>query len=396
MDNTNRSCEFCGAPLSASARFCENCGQPAPGAASAPPSVGTPAWVDAAPPEPAAPPAPPVRPAAPPAPATVYSPPPPIPPAAPKSGCSRWLIAGLVLVAVCICCSTLAAIGVVIINASRRSVMNLDLDTIINEIPTGIAPDELPTVPPLPTLPPLPAQTVVAPAKPSPVPPTTAGKVANFENISFSYDQLAEDASYAVVAAQNGADTPMWEIYPRHILFTLSGYKGVDNNHKPQVWVYPVAEYEKINPDSTHIIDSLKDLLKTKPAAAPNNRMPFLPMWNAAQAMSVQIKYLDFQNGSGVRYITQYQQGPLPISNREVFYTYQGLTKDGKYYIAMVMPVSHQLIINPDLAMKDPLFQKDFPAYLATVVKTLNAAPANTFLPDLDLLDKTAQSVSIR
>ena len=46
--------------------------------------------------------------------------------------------------------------------------------------------------------------------------------------------------------------------------------------------------------------------------------------------MHSQVQYLDFKNGTGVRYLTQFDQGILPINNYELVYTYQGLTSDGK------------------------------------------------------------------
>ena len=39
--------------------------------------------------------------------------------------------------------------------------------------------------------------------------------------------------------------------------------------------------------------------------------LPFFTNWNAAQMMATQVEYIDFQNGSGVRYLTRYGQGSL-------------------------------------------------------------------------------------
>lgn len=40
--------------------------------------------------------------------------------------------------------------------------------------------------------------------------------------------------------------------------------------------------------------------------------MPFLPLFNAQQAMHAHVQYLDFQSGQGLRYLTQYDQAPSP------------------------------------------------------------------------------------
>ena len=52
------------------------------------------------------------------------------------------------------------------------------------------------------------------------------------------------------------------------------------------------------------------------------------------------MKYLDFQNGSGVRYLLSYQEESSKESSTELFYTYQGLTTDRKYYVSFVFQVA--------------------------------------------------------
>ena len=50
--------------------------------------------------------------------------------------------------------------------------------------------------------------------------------------------------------------------------------------------------------------------------------LPFLPLFNSKQMMHSQVEYLDFKNGKGVRYLTQYAQGPLAINNAELLGLY--------------------------------------------------------------------------
>jgi len=126
--------------------------------------------------------------------------------------------------------------------------------------------------------------------------------------------------------------------------------------------------------------------------------MPFLPLFNAAQVMHAHRQSLDFKDGKGLRYLTQFDQGPLPINNAELIYTYQGLTGDGKYYVAAVLPVTHpSLPVDAKVTGKEPPeFVSDFPAYLANVVETLNSQAANSFTPDLSQLDAMMSSLEIK
>ena len=83
--------------------------------------------------------------------------------------------------------------------------------------------------------------------------------------------------------------------------------------------------------------------------------MPFLPLFNAAQVMHTHLQYLDFKNGQGLRYLTEFDQGIIPINNYELIYTYQGLTGDGKYYVAAVLPVNQRVIEIVGFECDDPL-----------------------------------------
>ena len=99
-----------------------------------------------------------------------------------------------------------------------------------------------------------------------------------------------------------------------------------------------------------------------------------------------------------MRYLTEFDQGILPIKNNELIYTYQGVTNDGKHYVAAVLPVNHPSLPADEevTANEPPEFTSDFPAYLANVVKTLNAQAANTFTPDLTQSDAMMSSLEIK
>jgi hypothetical protein len=114
--------------------------------------------------------------------------------------------------------------------------------------------------------------------------------------------------------------------------------------------------------------------------------------------MHAHLEYLDFQSGQGLRYLTQFDQAFIPINNYELIYTYQGLTSDGKYYVAAVLPVTH-----PSLAAdasvtgnEPPEFTSDFPTYLTNVVASLNPQAADTFTPDLTQLDAMMSSLEVK
>ena len=215
-------------------------------------------------------------------------------------------------------------------------------------------------------------------------------------HLTLDTGNIATGFQTETVAAVPASDnSPYWEVLPEYTWVTLQGYPISNHILKPQIFIYPVEELGKVNEGAGKIVASLQTLLQS-PKDIQN--MPFLPLFNASQVMHAQVKYEDFKNGNGVRYLTQFDQAPLPINNNELIYTYQGLTSDGKYYVAAVLPVNHpSLPADGNITENEPPeFTNDFPAYLANVVNALNPQTANTFTPDLTQLDAMMSSMEIK
>jgi hypothetical protein len=175
----------------------------------------------------------------------------------------------------------------------------------------------------------------------------------------------------------------------------VAGYPITSHLLKAQIFVYPVAGLG-VNETTGGVAGSLQTLLQSQQVG---DRMPYLPLYNAAQVMHTQVAYLDFKNGRGVRYLTQFDQAPLPINNYELHYTFQGLTSDGKYYVAAVLPVNLAGLpsdASVDLDNPPANFVEDFPRYLSDTVDMLSGQPASAFIPDLSGLDAMMSSLEIK
>jgi hypothetical protein len=242
-----------------------------------------------------------------------------------------------------------------------------------------------------------PAKLTEAAPAPTAAPSPTSEPIEGQEGPSVTVDisGVAQDVTLSMVAAvPPSAEAPWWESMPQHSLLTLQGYPVAEHLHQPQIFVYPVAELG-INEAAGNIADSLQTLLQDQQAG---QNLPYLPLYNAAQVMHAQLQFLDFKNGQGVRYLTQFDQGILPINNHELLYTYQGLTSDGKYYLAAVLPVTLPgLPADENVTADLPAdFTTNFPAYLASTVDLLEQQPAGAFIPDLSQLDAMLQSIEIK
>ena len=221
-----------------------------------------------------------------------------------------------------------------------------------------------------------------------------------FEGISFSFDpNIAQGAVPETVAGQNmGEESMPGMTYPTHFEFSFDNYAIADHFHAPMIYVYPVEEYRAISSYASERIDSLQLALINRPAGGPVSDLPFLPMWPAAQVFSAQVGYFDFQNGSGIRYLTMYGQAIYPVDNQNLFYTYQGLTDDGRFYLSAILPVIHTELPNDgSILMEDDYmaFEANWDNYINETINWLNAQDPQGFFPSLSLLDAMMASFTI-
>ena len=167
----------------------------------------------------------------------------------------------------------------------------------------------------------------------------TAATADGSPQLSLDTGSIASGFEVETIDAAPADDSmPYWEMLPAYTRLTLQDYPIYDHRMKPQIFIYPVDELETVNQGAGQIVASLQTLLRS-PQEIPD--LPFLPLYNAAQVMHTQLQYLDFKSGHGLRYVTEFSQAFMPVNNYDLIYTYQGLTADGKYYVAAVLPVNH-------------------------------------------------------
>lgn len=259
---------------------------------------------------------------------------------------------------------------------------------------------QLPTVAPLePTV-----------AEPTAIPTTALafeGTPYNLGGVSMVVPEcLAVTPSGVIVPAvpYDEMSGPM-EYYPEHRKITFEHYPLADKFFDAVIRVYPAAEFAAMNSHIADTVTALNTLLATKPANSEN--IPLLPVFNAAQVFHARFGYLPFQNGEGVRFLTEYAQYYAPVSNYDLFYTYQGLTADGKYWISAIFPVnapwlqeapnSTEVPVDgvPAPGMDSANLQADMDAYYVTMIDRLNNAEAESFTPSTLCLDHFILSLNI-
>ena len=264
-------------------------------------------------------------------------------------------------------------------------------------------------------------------------------KEINYRGVRFSYDSsLAPSVKPETIPAS--VEGKLCDLWPEHPAFTFAEYPSVSGLPKgfPQLRVFPLAEFRKAfdiagkkdaeqvvyppNPTPwTDYFDKevrvLKELLAAKPKARVGaflarargekgcgGAMPFLPMWEACQAFTSQVHYVDFKNGSGVFFLTQWDRETEQISNAGLEYAYQGITNDHRYWVYAQFAVSAPFLPSGKephvMAWNEKNYllshqSKKYQTYLRPVLAKLEALPATQFQPNLDLLDKLIQSLEV-
>jgi putative hemolysin len=221
-----------------------------------------------------------------------------------------------------------------------------------------------------------------------------------FEGVGFSYDDaLAADVVGQVVPAE-GADAPEWARMPEHVRFSFEGYALPETFHEPRILVFAaedLTDSETLQAAAANVQRMLSERPDEPVGVFQGGGI--LPPVNAGHMMPApQVAYLDFENGSGVRFLTQMGQAYYPINSHDLFYTFQGMTDDGAYYVAAILPISHPSL--PADGSEIPggdfdAFAENFETYAAEVAAQLDIEDTGSFAPSIVLLDEMMQSIEV-
>jgi hypothetical protein len=251
------------------------------------------------------------------------------------------------------------------------------------------------------------ALTSVAPATETPAPTLipTSGTTISVNNIWFVIpNEIGSGAQAETIEAAPPSDNiPWWEVGPTYNKYLIQDYALSETFHKPAIFVYPVDEYIQMVAEVGTLVDELKTIINSPGQPMPEN-LPFLPAFNAGQVFHSNEQLIKFQNGTGIRFLTQYAQAPYPVNNQSLFYTFQGLTSDGAYYVSAILPINAAFLSsdgNPETPLPAdgvPFDWNNFenvPQHFDLVKQKLNATDPNAFTPSLTNLDALIQSITI-
>lgn len=242
---------------------------------------------------------------------------------------------------------------------------------------------------------------------PMPTAVTVSLPVVEFEGIRFSYDAtLASEIIPEFIPTRFGDQFAPWDQTPNHVAFTFRDpytegrdlyWQGFSPDPVPKIFIYRTVDFpeEVLGWDGKAQILALQNMLQERKPDS-GGTIPVLPLTNAGQTFHAKLAYMDFDGGSGVRFVTQYTQEPRAINNQELIYTFQGMTSDGAYYISGILPVSAEhLPAKFEIKEEEiPNFQVRWGKYLEETTQKINHFPDGAFDPNLETLDAIFLSLS--
>ncbi|MHB8630235.1 MAG: hypothetical protein ACYDBJ_24665 [Aggregatilineales bacterium] len=235
------------------------------------------------------------------------------------------------------------------------------------------------------------------------VPKNADSLTISYHGISLTYPgPLAKILGQAVSATtvldfKGVPDSPIFPD-PEHTAFTFGAVDPKNIYNLPTLLVYNVSAINKLGPDDQKLLDTLRQMFKNQPDPTPIDSILGFPQIPAGQVFHAKNQYLNFQGGSGIRFVPFYAQDVGPLTGDRLSYTFYGLTDDGKYYVALTIPLTTSVLQGNDKAMpneSDPNIGTLYPAYVKQTVAKLDKAGPKDFSPSLDDLDALAQSITI-
>lgn len=218
---------------------------------------------------------------------------------------------------------------------------------------------------------------------------------------------IADGASGMELPPATNEDAAYWQKTPGHTLIDLKDYYVMQGKTlQPQIYVYPATDYAILVPAAFESMHRLRNVISGIVPTTPD-QLPAVPFFNAAQVFASNIQTISFQNGSGVRFLTEYAQYAASVNNQDLIYHFQGFSDDGEYYIIAILPITMPMLAEtsdggaalPPGGIPYTYFTEggNFNAqdYYARVTDLLNSTPPELFTPTISQLDALIQSMQI-
>jgi hypothetical protein len=262
--------------------------------------------------------------------------------------------------------------------------------------------------------------TAVSTNLPDPQPTASNGyaessqKTVDFEGVSFSYNpKVFGNVKTEVVPAQllEEPDHKPDYVDPEHVQFIFD-LGGDDNN--ANLAVYRLKHFPIVFGVSPHMvkyttekIEGLKRALKDSSYRLEGD-IPHLPYRDAGDNFFVKVREFDFEDGDGIIFVTHWTHGFDMVSNRNLLYRFEGITKDGRFYVTAEIPVSVDFLPGDSPSEfegftyesffkgSEDATRKRYKTYIESISGRLEKLKPEQFTPHLNNLETIISSLEIK
>ena len=224
-----------------------------------------------------------------------------------------------------------------------------------------------------------------------------------FDNVAFAFSEdIATGVQIETVAGGTNVSPFMIQAAesPPHILFTFLDYipsqseeVDRDNLRASVIRVYEMADLPQFELNGRTYAGeaaALADLLERYPDLTAEQSLPFLPLIPGIQTLNARPRYVENDSVRGIAYLTHRADRAGIVLEGRVFYTFQGFSKDGRYFIAAWLSVDSGVLPVVFNAKADfDQIMENYDLYKEARITALTWQEPDAFyppLPDLDAL----------
>lgn len=232
-----------------------------------------------------------------------------------------------------------------------------------------------------------------------------------FDGVGFDFSHtLGRSVNILRVPRQGADELPLGEGAPAHIVFSLYPRQS-ESRRVPALWDLPgsVNAYRTTALGgyavATHQMTELQRILADRPEPAileagmvdGTAPLPYMPVAEeAAQALVARVGYVDTPEVSGIAYVTGYRQDTYPFARDDLWYSFQGLSTDGWWYVSVTWRLRADMFprrVTQADARRVANSASRWERYIRDSQATLDAAAPTDFTPSLDTLDALVRSL---
>lgn len=162
------------------------------------------------------------------------------------------------------------------------------------------------------------------------------------------------DGNIPLAAEPSQADLANAQIAGTYVYF--SDYEKIKTEIEPQVNLYLIDDMTRTSFGFLDIAIKLQDDLTNLSAGYGNiadisKESSFMPVQAKERTFAAFPEILTFQEGSGLRTVVSFTDSILASGNESnLYYSFQGISKDGRYYISAVFPLMSLSLNNMNAA----------------------------------------------